>query len=103
MFPPLLQRGPAPVSPWPWSRTLSGTVSSEGHKFSTAFAGSGTTLIAAEKTGRRGYGIEIDPAYCDVTICRLHAVCGLGAVLYATRTALCGDPEAFAPRPMNTT
>jgi hypothetical protein len=49
-----------------------------------AFAGSGTTLIAAEKTGRRGYGIEIDPAYCDVTIRRLHAVCGLDAVLDAT-------------------
>ena len=49
-----------------------------------AFVGSGTTLIAAEKTGRRGYGIEIDPAYCDVTIRRLHAVCGLGAVLDAT-------------------
>jgi len=49
-----------------------------------AFAGSGTTLIAAEKTGRRGYGIEIDPAYCDVTIRRLHAVCGLDAVLEAT-------------------
>jgi DNA modification methylase len=27
-----------------------------------AFVRSGTTLIAAEKTGRRGYGIEIDPA-----------------------------------------
>ena len=26
-----------------------------------AFAGSGTTLIAPEQTGRRGYGIEIDP------------------------------------------
>jgi DNA modification methylase len=46
-----------------------------------AFVGSGTTLIAAEKTGRRGYGIEIDPAYCDVTIRRLRAVCGLDAVL----------------------
>jgi DNA methylase len=49
-----------------------------------AFVGSGTTLIAAEKIGRRGYGIEIDPAYCDVTIRRLHAVCGLDAVLDAT-------------------
>jgi tRNA/tmRNA/rRNA uracil-C5-methylase (TrmA/RlmC/RlmD family) len=49
-----------------------------------AFVGSGTTLIAAEKTGRRGYGIEIDPAYRDVTIRRLHRVCGLNAVLEAT-------------------
>jgi hypothetical protein len=46
-----------------------------------AFAGSGTTLLAAEQTGRRGYGIEIDPLYCDVTIRRLRAVCGLGATL----------------------
>ena len=30
------------------------------------FAGSGTTLIAAEKTGRSCHAIEIDPAYCDV-------------------------------------
>jgi DNA modification methylase len=49
-----------------------------------AFLGSGTTLIAAEKTGRRGYGVEIDPRYCDVTIRRLRAVCGLEAVLEAT-------------------
>jgi hypothetical protein len=49
-----------------------------------AFIGSGTTLIAAEKTGRRGYGIEIDPAYCDVAVRRLRAVCGLEAVLEAT-------------------
>ena len=48
------------------------------------FIGSGTTLIAAEKTGRRGYGVEIDPQYCDVTIRRLGAVCGLHAVLEAT-------------------
>lgn len=48
-----------------------------------AFTGSGTTLIAAERTGRRGFGIEIDPLYCDVTIRRLHAVCGLSAILEA--------------------
>jgi len=49
-----------------------------------AFAGSGTTLIAAARTGRRGYGIEIDPAYCDVTIQRVRRVCGLSATLQAT-------------------
>jgi DNA modification methylase len=49
-----------------------------------AFAGSGTTLIAAEQTGRRGYAIEIDPLYCDVIIRRLRAVCGLEATLEGT-------------------
>jgi DNA modification methylase len=34
------------------------------------FLGSGTTLIAAEKTGRSCYGMEIDPKYCDVIIKR---------------------------------
>jgi DNA modification methylase len=40
------------------------------------FGGSGTTLIAAEKTGRRGYLIEIDPLYVDVTIKRYHKLTG---------------------------
>ncbi|MEI9930297.1 MAG: DNA methyltransferase [Rhizomicrobium sp.] len=35
-----------------------------------AFCGSGTTILAAERTGRRGFGIEIDPAYVDLTIAR---------------------------------
>ena len=34
------------------------------------FLGSGSTLIAAEKTNRRCYGMEIDPHYCDVIIKR---------------------------------
>src|SRR5271156_6910085 len=34
------------------------------------FGGSGTTLLAAEKTGRRGYLMELDPAYVDITIQR---------------------------------
>ena len=33
-----------------------------------AFGGSGTTLIAAERSGRRGYVIEMDPRYVDVAI-----------------------------------
>jgi len=35
-----------------------------------AFGGSGTTLMAAHRTGRRGYLIELDPLYCDVIIRR---------------------------------
>ncbi len=40
------------------------------------FGGSGTTLIAAEKTGRRGYLIELDPRYVDVTIERYEKLSG---------------------------
>jgi DNA modification methylase len=35
------------------------------------FAGAGTTLLAAEQTGRAGYGIEIAPRYCAVILERL--------------------------------
>jgi DNA modification methylase len=44
-----------------------------------AFAGSGTTLLAAEKTGRRGYGIELDPYYTDLIIQRFSDMYGLTA------------------------
>jgi DNA modification methylase len=49
------------------------------------FGGSGTTLIAAEKTGRRGYLMELDPAYVDVTIRRFQELTGERAIHAETR------------------
>ena len=49
-----------------------------------AFMGSGTTLIAAEKTGRIAYGLELDPAYIDVAIRRYQAYTGMIATLADT-------------------
>lgn len=40
------------------------------------FLGSGTTLIAAHRTGRIGYGIELDPYYVDVAVQRIAATVG---------------------------
>jgi len=40
------------------------------------FLGSGTTVIAAERTGRRCYGIELDPAYIDTIVRRWQAMTG---------------------------
>ena len=45
-----------------------------------AFAGSGSTLLAAERTGRKGYGIEIEPHYIDTIIKRFDSHYGLKAV-----------------------
>ena len=45
-----------------------------------AFAGSGTTLLAAERTGRIGAGLELDPRYVDAAIRRLEEHAGLEAV-----------------------
>jgi DNA modification methylase len=40
------------------------------------FLGSGTTVIAAERTGRRGFGTEFDPAYVDTIIRRWQKLTG---------------------------
>ena len=48
------------------------------------FAGSGTTLVAAEKTGRRARVVEFDPAYCDQIIRRFERATGKSAKLAVT-------------------
>jgi len=44
------------------------------------FLGSGTTLIAADNLGRKCYGMEIDPGYCDVIVERWENLTGGKAV-----------------------
>lgn len=48
------------------------------------FMGSGTTILAAEKVGRRAYGMEIDPLYIDVSIRRWQEFTKRDAILKAT-------------------
>jgi DNA modification methylase len=55
--------------------------SSPGQAVYDPFCGSGTTIIAAEMTGRSCLAIEIDPAYVDVTVLRWQAFTGLVATL----------------------
>ena len=45
------------------------------------FAGSGSTIIAAEQLNRRCFGIEISPAYCDVIVARWERLTGRKATL----------------------
>jgi hypothetical protein len=48
------------------------------------FCGSGTTILAAERVGRRGYGLEIDPGYVDVAVRRWQAFSGRDALHVAS-------------------
>ena len=48
------------------------------------FGGSGSTLIACEKTNRKAYLMELDPKYCDVIINRWQTLTGKEAVLEST-------------------
>ena len=60
------------------------------------FGGSGTTLIAAHKTGRKARLIEMDPKFVDVTIQRWEKLTGLEATLATTG-------QTFAQRTKETT
>jgi DNA modification methylase len=55
--------------------------SAAGEAIYDPFLGSGTTLIAAETTGRACYAVDIDPRYVDVAIQRWQHLTGKTAVL----------------------
>lgn len=64
-----------------------------------SFLGSGTTILAAEKVGRIGYGVECDPTYCDLAITRWQAFAGRDAILAATGQTF--DEIAAEPRKLS--
>ncbi len=61
--------------------------SSAGQAIYEPFCGSGTTIIAADMTGRICHAIELSPAYVDVAILRWQAFSGRDAVLESDGTA----------------
>ncbi len=65
------------------------------------FGGSGTTLIAAEKTQRRARLVELDPKYVDVIVKRWQDYTGNAATLAATGKtfAECAASDQLAPEP----
>lgn len=56
---------PIALSEWFFERWIP-----ENSLVADLFLGSGSTLIACEKTNRKCYGMEIDPHYCDVIVSR---------------------------------
>ncbi len=72
------------VKPWSLVADALRDCSKRGAIVLDPFGGSGTTLIAAERTRRMARLIELDPLYCDVTIRRWEKLTGLEAVLAAT-------------------
>jgi DNA modification methylase len=73
-------------------------VSNRGELVLDTFGGSGTTLISAEKTGRRARLMELDPAYCDVIVRRWQKLTGKSATLASSGTTFeTMDEERRAP------
>ena len=58
-----------------------GTLCDQAKTVVDPFAGTGTTAIVAEQMGRRSYGMEIDPTYCDIIVRRWENLTGETAVL----------------------
>jgi DNA modification methylase len=63
------------------------------------FGGSGSTLIAAEQTGRRAFLMELDELYADVIVERFEKLSGSVAVLEGTGQTFADVRAERAPAP----
>jgi DNA modification methylase len=62
-----------PVALW---AELIGNSTTLGQAAFDPFLGSGTTVVACERLGRRAFGVEIDPRYVDVAVQRWEQATG---------------------------
>jgi len=71
-------------------------VTKRGGSVLDTFMGSGSTLIAAEETGRRCFGTELDPLYVDVAIRRWQIHTCRDAIHASTGEMFCDRAEHVA-------
>jgi ParB-like nuclease domain/DNA methylase len=74
-------------------------VAAGGQAVYDPFVGSGTTIIAAEMTGRACHAIELHPAYVDVAVTRWRNFTGQTATLEATGEAFESKSSAIGIQP----
>jgi DNA modification methylase len=67
--------------------------SRQGENVLDLFGGSGSTLIAAEQTGRRCFLMELDPLYCDVIVQRFEKFTGRKAERQRQRRQKLSRPD----------
>ena len=76
-MPPSIHSRAVAARIWPCiRRSTIQDVTRRGDLVLDLFLGSGTTLVAAERVGRRFRGLDIDPAYVDVAIARWSSMTG---------------------------
>ena len=90
------------VKPWALVADAIKDCTGPGESVLDCFCGSGTTLIAAEKARRIGYGVEIDPIYVDVAVRRWQTMSGQQAIHETTGQSFAAvQAERLATTPVD--
>lgn len=81
------------IFPVPLPATLIEAFTDAGQLVFDPFAGAATTIVAADRTGRIGYGVELSPAYADQALHRLRRETG---IIPRDQDGRSFDPQFFA-------